>query len=61
MLNLIFATAVFLLTHVGIAGTRLRFDIIDRIGSTRYTVFYSFISTVGFVWLLMAYLGAPYI
>ena len=61
MLNLILATAVFLLTHVGIAGTRLRFDIIDRIGSTRYTVFYSSISTVGFIWLLIAYLGAPYI
>jgi len=61
MINLVFATAFFLFTHVGIAGTRLRFVIVERIGDTRYIVFYSIISTIGVVWLFAAYLGAPYV
>ncbi|MFQ5634768.1 MAG: NnrU family protein [Gammaproteobacteria bacterium] len=61
MLNLCLATAFFLLTHIGIAGTRLRFLIVDRIGNTPYTVFYSVISTVGVVWLFLAFRAAPYI
>lgn len=61
MLNLVLATAFFLFTHIGIAGTRLRFFIVDRIGDTRYVVFYSFISTVGTVWLFFAYMNSPYV
>lgn len=61
MINLVLATAFFLFTHVGIAGTRLRFVIVDRIGDTRYIVFYSLISTIGVVWLFAAYMTAPYV
>lgn len=61
MTNLILATAFFLFTHIGIAGTRLRFAIVERVGHTRYIVLYSLISTVGTIWLFVAYLGAPYV
>lgn len=61
MLNLLLATAFFLGTHAGIAGTRLRFVIIDRIGQRFYVVLYSVLSTVGTVWLFTAYLTAPYV
>jgi len=61
MTNLVLATLFFLFTHVGIAGTRLRFVIVDRIGDTAYIVFYSLISTIGVIWLFAAYLTAPYV
>jgi uncharacterized membrane protein len=61
MLNLVLATAFFLATHVGIAGTGLRGAIVGRIGESGYAWFYSILSTFGFVWLLWAYLTAPYI
>lgn len=61
MLNLVLATAFFLFTHIGIAGTRLRFAIVDRIGPRPYIVFYSAISTIGTLWLFFAYVDAPYI
>jgi uncharacterized membrane protein len=61
MLNLILAAAFFFATHVGIAGTRLRGDIVRRIGAGRYALFYSILSTVGVVWLFWAYLTAPYV
>lgn len=61
MLNLILATAFFLFTHIGIAGTRLRFAIVRRIGDGRYIWFYSIISALGMVWLFAAYLDAPYV
>ena len=61
MLNLCAATAFFLFTHIGIAGTRLRDVIVGRLGDRRYTVFYSLLSTVGTVWLFFAYLDAPYV
>lgn len=61
MLNLVLATAFFLFTHIGIAGTRLRFAIVDRVGPRAYIVFYSAISTVGTLWLFFAYLDAPYV
>jgi len=60
-LNLVLATAFFLFTHIGIAGTRLRFAIVDRVGDTSYIVCYSIISAVGMVWLFAAYLNAPYV
>lgn len=61
MLNLILAAAFFFATHVGIAGTRLRGDIVGRIGARRYALFYSILSIVGVVWLFWAYLTAPYV
>jgi len=61
MLNLALAAAFFLGTHAGIAGTRLRFVIIERIGNRSYVVLYSVLSTVGTVWLFTAYLTAPYV
>jgi len=60
MLNLVFAAAFFMGTHAGIAGTRLRSLIIDRIGRITYVVLYSILSAVGTVWLFWAYLTAPY-
>ena len=61
MLNLVLATSFFLFTHIGIAGTRLRFAIVRRIGTRRYTIFYSAISAVGTVWLFAADRAAPYV
>ena len=61
MLNLGLATVFFLATHVGIAGTGLRGLIVGRVGERRYALFYSMLSAVGFVWLLWAYLTAPYV
>lgn len=61
MLNLALATAFFLFTHIGVAGTRLRSRIVERIGSRRYVVFYSLVSAAGTVWLFQAYLTAPYV
>ncbi|MFW2403547.1 MAG: NnrU family protein [Gammaproteobacteria bacterium] len=61
MLNLILAAAFFFATHVGIAGTRLRGDLVRRFGARRYALFYSILSTVGVVWLFWAYLTAPYV
>jgi uncharacterized membrane protein len=61
MLNLFLATAFFLFTHVGIAGTGLRFTIVERVGDRAYIWFYSAISTLGVLWLFFAYLEAPYV
>ncbi|MGQ9371179.1 NnrU family protein [Azospirillum sp. ST 5-10] len=55
------ASLFLLLTHFGIASTPLRGVLVGRLGETPYKGLYSAVSLVAFVWLAMAYAGAPHV
>ena len=55
MLNLIAASAYFLLIHFGVSGTRLRDALVARLGEGAYRGAFSFASLIGLVWMIHAY------
>jgi len=55
MLNLIAASAYFLLIHFGVSGTRLRDTLVARVGEGAYRGAFSFASLIGLVWMIYAY------
>jgi uncharacterized membrane protein len=59
MLNLITASAYFLLIHFGVSGTRLRDTLVARLGAVRYRGAFALASLVGLVWMGYAYKHAP--
>src|SRR5262249_6356888 len=59
MLNLITASAYFLLIHFGVSGTRLRDRLVTRLGAGPYRGVFALASVIGLVWMVYAYRHAP--
>jgi uncharacterized membrane protein len=59
MLNLIVASAFFLLIHFAVSGTRLRDGLVTRLGAGPYRGAFSLASIVGLIWMSYAYKHAP--
>lgn len=59
MNDIVVAALFFVGTHIGIAATPLRAELIDRVGERLYRVLYSLVSMVALVWLVIAYGRAP--
>jgi uncharacterized membrane protein len=59
MLNLIIASAYFLLIHFGVSGTSLRDGLVKRLGAGPYRGVFALASIVGLVWMSYAYRRAP--
>lgn len=59
MLNLIAASAYFLLIHFGVSGTRLRDTLIARLGAGPYRGAFALASLLGLAWMIYAYRHAP--
>jgi uncharacterized membrane protein len=61
VLSLLLAAVFFAGIHLGVAGTRLRDRAIAGLGRGGYTAAFSLASVAGLVWLVVAYIRAPYI
>jgi uncharacterized membrane protein len=61
MIQLVLALAFLFLTHYGISSTRLRDDMVARLGEMPYRAVYSLVSLAALVWLARAYGGAAYV
>jgi uncharacterized membrane protein len=61
MTDLVVAALFFVGTHIGIASTPLRTEVIGRIGERGYRLLFSLVSLAAIVWLVMAYRAAPLI
>ncbi len=59
MLNLIAASAYFLLIHFGVSGTRVRDGLVARLGAGPYRGAFALASVLGLVWMIYAYRQAP--
>jgi uncharacterized membrane protein len=59
MLNLIAASAYFLLIHFGVSGTRLRDTLVARLGAGPYRGAFALASVLGIAWMIYAYRHAP--
>src|SRR5262245_13636836 len=59
MLNLIAASAYFLLIHCGVSGTQLRDTVVARLGERPYRGAFALASLFGLVWMGYAYRYAP--
>lgn len=59
MLNLIVASAYFLLIHFGVSGTRLRDGLVARLGAGPYRGAFALASLIGLVWMSYAFRHAP--
>ena len=59
MLNLIIASAYFLVIHFVVSGTRLRDGLVSRLGAGPYRGAFALASVVGLVWMSYAYRHAP--
>lgn len=55
MLNLIAASAFFVLIHLMISGTRARDGLVARLGQGPYQAAFSLLTAIGLVWLAFAY------
>jgi uncharacterized membrane protein len=61
MLNL-FVAALFLFgSHLGVASTSMRHELIGRVGEGVYRGIYSVLAVVAFLWLVTAWRAAPFI
>jgi uncharacterized membrane protein len=61
MTNL-FVAAIFLVgTHLGIASSQLRDQLIHSVGETAYRILYSLVAAVALIWLIAAYTAAPFL
>lgn len=59
MLDLIAASAFFVLIHFGVSGTRLRDALTARFGESPYRGAFWLASILGIVWMIYAYRHAP--
>ena len=59
MLNLIAASAYFLLIHFGVSGTRLRDALVARLGPGLYRGVFALASLLGLAWMIHAFRHAP--
>ena len=55
MTSLIAAASFFVLLHLLVSGTRVRYALVGRIGAGLYTGLFSLTSVAGLVWLGMAF------
>ncbi|MEZ5826396.1 MAG: NnrU family protein [Geminicoccaceae bacterium] len=60
MNDLLVAAVFFVGTHLGIAGTQLRSQVIERVGAGLYRLLYSLISIVALFWMIDAWQDAPF-
>ena len=60
MNDLLIASIFFVGTHMGIAGTQLRGQLIDKVGMGIYRLLYSLISLAALLWMIEAYGDAPF-
>jgi uncharacterized membrane protein len=61
LIELLLAAALFVGTHLGISGTRLRDILVSRIGERFFLVLYSVIALVTISLFSDAYVAAPYV
>ena len=59
MLDLIAASAYFLLIHFGVSGTKLRDALVARLGPGPYRGAFALASILGLVWMIYAFRHAP--
>jgi len=59
MLDLIAASAYFLLIHFGVSGTKLRDALVARLGPGAYRGAFALASILGLVWMIYAFRHAP--
>lgn len=59
MLDLVAASAFFLVIHFGVSGTRLRDALVRLLGAGPYRGLFALASLVGLAWLIYAYRHAP--
>jgi uncharacterized membrane protein len=59
MLNLVAASAYFLLIHFGVSGTRLRDALVARLGASLYRGAFVLATLLGIAWMIYAYRQAP--
>jgi uncharacterized membrane protein len=59
MVNLIAASAFFLLIHFAVSGTRLRDTLVARLGEGPYRGVFALASLIGLGWMIYAYGHAP--
>jgi uncharacterized membrane protein len=59
VLNLIAASACFLLIHFGVSGTRLRDALVARLGPGPYRGAFALASLLGLAWMIYAFRHAP--
>ncbi|MEZ5859488.1 MAG: NnrU family protein [Geminicoccaceae bacterium] len=59
MNDIVVAALFFVGTHIGIAATPLRAELIERVGERLYRLLFSLVSVVALVWLIIAYGRAP--
>jgi uncharacterized membrane protein len=59
MVNLIVASAYFLLIHFAVSGTRLRDVLVARLGAGPYRGLFAAGTILGLVWMIYAYRHAP--
>jgi len=59
VVNLIAASAYFLLIHFAVSGTRWRDTLVARLGEGPYRGMFSLASVIGLVWMIYAYRQAP--
>ena len=59
MLNLIAASAYFLVIHFGVSGTRLRDALVARLGPGPYRGAFALASILGLLWMIYAFRHAP--
>jgi uncharacterized membrane protein len=59
MPELLAASAIWLLTHLGLSGSPLRGMLVARIGEGPYRGLYSLIAAGALTWLILAWAGAP--
>lgn len=55
------ASLFFLGTHLGIPSSRLRDQLVQRLGGRVYRLLYSLLAVVGLLWMVSAYRDAPHV
>ncbi len=61
MTPLLLSAVFFVAIHLGVAGTRLRDRVVERLGPGGYSIAFSLASLAGIWWLVGSYRAAPYI
>lgn len=61
MLNLAIAALFLIGTHLGIASTALRGQLVARLGEGAYRAIYALLAIVALAWLAMAWRAAPFV
>jgi uncharacterized membrane protein len=61
MINLVMASAYFLLIHFGVSGTRVRDRLVALLGAGPYRGAFALASIAGLVWMIHAFREAPMI